>query len=56
MRDEIYVIAQGKGVFNCDGEKTSFEKDDVFFVPKGTEHRFEDFTDDFFTCVFFYGY
>lgn len=54
-RDEIYVIATGAGIF-FDGEKRSnFNAGDFLFVPAGVEHRFEDFTDDFSTWVFFYG-
>ncbi len=28
---------------------------DFLFVPAGVEHRFENFTSDFATWVFFYG-
>ena len=56
MRDEIYVIANGSGEFIYEEERTNFHKDDIFFVPKGTHHRFENFSDDFVTWVFFYGY
>jgi mannose-6-phosphate isomerase-like protein (cupin superfamily) len=54
-RDEIYVIASGSGRFRRGSEETSFGPGDVLFVPAGKEHRFEEFTDDFATWVFFYG-
>jgi len=54
-RDEIYVIAVGSGTFNYAGSKTTVQPGMVLFAPAGVEHRFEDFSDDFATWVFFYG-
>lgn len=54
-RDEIYVVISGSGTFYCDGERMDFAAGDFLFVPAGVEHRFEDFTDNFLTWVFFYG-
>lgn len=54
-RDEIYVIAAGSGEFVNDGKRMHFVTGDFLFVPAGVEHRFENFTDDFATWVFFYG-
>ena len=54
-RDEIYVIVAGNGEFMLDGERMDFGPGDFLFVPAGMEHRFENFTDDFSTWVFFYG-
>ena len=54
-RDEIYIVAGGTGTFFCDGERAPFEPGDLLFVPRGIEHRFEDFTDDFSTWVIFFG-
>ena len=54
-RDEIYVVAYGSGFFVNGESRERFEKGEVLFVPAGTEHRFEDFSDDFSTWVFFYG-
>jgi len=54
-RDEVYVVVAGSGVFYFDGELKSYSKGDVIFVPAGIEHRFETFSDDFMTWVFFYG-
>jgi mannose-6-phosphate isomerase-like protein (cupin superfamily) len=38
-----------------DSERQKFEKGEVIFVPAGMVHRFENFSDDFSTWVFFYG-
>jgi mannose-6-phosphate isomerase-like protein (cupin superfamily) len=55
LQDEIYVIASGKSIFFCNGEYMDCEKGDFLFVPAGTEHRFEHFSNDFATWVIFYG-
>lgn len=54
-RDEIYVIAQGSGDFVCGAARQAFSPHDVLFAAAGTEHRFENFSDDFAVWVFFYG-
>lgn len=54
-RDEIYVVVSGTGWFVDSGERCRFAAGDVIFVAAGKEHRFEDFSDDFATWVFFYG-
>lgn len=54
-RDEAYVIAAGRGEVQLDGRKHPVETGDVVYVPKGMEHRFVNFTDDFATWVFFFG-
>lgn len=54
-RDEIYVIVNGSGEFLLERERTTFSPGDVLFVPAEKEHRFENFTDNFVTWVFFYG-
>ena len=54
-RDEVYIVASGRGSFVCDGERVSFGPGDALFAPAAAEHRFEDFTDDFGTWVIFYG-
>lgn len=54
-RDEIYVIATGTGTFYNGGRRWNFKAGDFLFVPAGVEHRFENFSDDFSTWVFFYG-
>jgi mannose-6-phosphate isomerase-like protein (cupin superfamily) len=42
-------------VFLNGGRRQPFGPGEVLFAPAGVEHRFEDFTDDFVTWVFFYG-
>lgn len=54
-RDEVYVVAQGRGVFFDGTERRPFATGDMLFVAAGTTHRFEDFSDDFGTWVMFYG-
>lgn len=54
-RDEVYVVASGSGIFVNGASREPFASGDVLFVAAGVEHRFEDFTGDFATWVFFYG-
>ena len=54
-RDEIYVVASGSGKFVCGDSTQKFETGEVLFAAAGVAHRFEDFSDDFTTWVFFYG-
>lgn len=54
-RDEVYVVASGTGTFVCGESRQPFEPGEVLFAPAGVVHRFEDFTPDFATWVFFYG-
>jgi len=54
-RDEIYVVISGTGIFVNGSERHPFGPGQVLFVPAGVVHRFEDFSDDFATWVFFYG-
>ena len=59
-QDEIYVVVRGSGTFAMGAsedrlERRPFGPGDAIFVPAGTIHRFEDFTDDFGTWVMMYG-
>ena len=54
-QDEIYVIARGRGVLYHDGRRDRFETGDLIFVAAGTEHWFDDFTEDLAVWVVFYG-
>jgi mannose-6-phosphate isomerase-like protein (cupin superfamily) len=54
-QDEVYVIARGRGVLVHDGKRDACEAGDLLFVAAGTEHHFEDFTDDLAVWVIFYG-
>ena len=54
-QDEVYVIIRGRGVFLHDGRRDPFGTGDLLFVAAGTEHRFEDFTEDLTVWVVFFG-
>ncbi|MBX9628155.1 MAG: cupin domain-containing protein [Gemmataceae bacterium] len=54
-KDEAYVVLSGSGWFVLGGDRRPFEPGAVLFAPAGVVHRFEDFTPDFATWVFFYG-
>lgn len=54
-QDEVYVVQSGSGYFFSGGERQPFAPGEALFVPAGTVHRFEDFTDDFAAWVMFYG-
>jgi mannose-6-phosphate isomerase-like protein (cupin superfamily) len=54
-QDELYFVVQGSGVLFHDGKREPFSAGDAMFVAAGTEHRFEDFTDDLTVWVVFYG-
>ncbi|WP_372364995.1 cupin domain-containing protein [Candidatus Uabimicrobium sp. HlEnr_7] len=54
-RDELYVVASGTGYFVNGESREKFEAGEVLFVPAGVVHRFENFSQDFSTWVFFYG-
>jgi mannose-6-phosphate isomerase-like protein (cupin superfamily) len=54
-QDEIYVIVGGRGILVHDGKRDAFEQADLLFVAAGTEHHFEEFSDDLAVWVVFYG-
>ena len=54
-QDEIYIIIEGSGVLVYDGKRDAFVPGDVMFVAAGTEHHFEDFTENLAVWVVFYG-
>lgn len=54
-QDEIYIIVRGRGVLIHDGKRDSFESGDILFVAAGTEHQFEDVTEDLALWRMFYG-
>lgn len=53
-RDEFYVVMRGSGEFMAGVERVRFGPGDVLFVAAGTEHRFENFSDDLTVWVIFY--
>jgi mannose-6-phosphate isomerase-like protein (cupin superfamily) len=54
-KDELYVVIAGTGTFVHGAQRTLFHEGDALFVRAGVPHRFEDFSADFATWVFFYG-
>lgn len=54
-RDEVYVVISGTGWFVNGEVRERFVAGQVLFVPAGVVHRFEEFTANFSTWVFFYG-
>ena len=55
VQDEIYVVIRGRGVLIHDGKRDPFESGDLLFVAAGTEHHYEDFTEDLALWRVFYG-
>jgi mannose-6-phosphate isomerase-like protein (cupin superfamily) len=54
-QDEIYVIIRGRGVMFHEGKSESFEAGDLLFVAAGTEHHFDNFSEDVAYWRVFYG-
>jgi mannose-6-phosphate isomerase-like protein (cupin superfamily) len=54
-RDEVYVVARGRGVFFDGAERHAIEEGAFLFVAAGQPHGFAEFSDDFAVWVFFYG-
>ena len=52
--DEFYFIVRGSGKLVIAEETKEFAAGDVFFVPAGVPHHFENFTDDFATWAIFF--
>jgi len=38
--DEVYVVLEGSGVLELEGETVELEKGQAVFVPAGADHRF----------------
>jgi mannose-6-phosphate isomerase-like protein (cupin superfamily) len=55
IQNELYVVVRGKGVLFHDGKRDVFQSGDLMFIAAGTEHYFEDFSDDLAVWVVFYG-
>lgn len=54
-RDEVYVVARGRGMFFDGASRRAVGPGTFLFVAAGQVHRFEDFGEDFAAWVFFYG-
>jgi mannose-6-phosphate isomerase-like protein (cupin superfamily) len=53
--DEFYVILNGSGFVNIDGDRQPFGPGDLVFVGAGVSHEFQDFTPDFAVWAIFCG-
>ena len=38
--DEVYVVLEGSGVLEVEGERTELQEGHAIFVPAGADHRF----------------
>ena len=38
--DEVYVVLEGSGVLEVEGEQTPLREGEAIFVPAGADHRF----------------
>lgn len=38
--DEVYIVLEGRGVLNVEGDEFPLAEGSVHFVPAGAEHRF----------------
>ena len=54
-QDEVYVVIRGRGVLVQDGAREPFASGSLLFVAAGTEHRFEDLSEDLVVWVVFHG-
>jgi mannose-6-phosphate isomerase-like protein (cupin superfamily) len=54
-QDEVYFVVRGRGVLVHEEKRSSFEPGDILFVAAGTDHHYEDFTDDLALWRVFYG-
>ncbi len=54
-QDELYIVVRGHGHLFHDGKRDPCGPGDLLFVAGGTEHHFEEFTEDFTVWVIFHG-
>ena len=54
-QDEVYVVVEGMGTLEVEGERFAFEAGDALFVAARKQHRFVDFSDDLITWAVFWG-
>ena len=55
QRDELYIIASGKGFYRCEDRVTPVSAGDLCFAAAHVPHGFENFSDDFAIWIIFYG-
>jgi mannose-6-phosphate isomerase-like protein (cupin superfamily) len=54
-QDELYIVIEGAGILEVEGEPFEFDKGDVLFVPAHKEHRFIQFTSGIKMWAVFWG-
>ena len=54
-RDEVYVIVEGEGEFDMNGERRPIGAGDLIFVPAGMPHRFTRYSDNLAMWIVFFG-
>jgi hypothetical protein len=54
-RDEVYLVACGTATFFDGARRRKVQAGTFIYVAAGRDHRFEDFSSDFATWVFFFG-
>ena len=54
-QDEVYIVIRGQGMLVHDGRRDRFAAGDLLFVAAGTEHHYEDFSNDLALWRVFYG-
>lgn len=54
-QDELYVVVNGSGMFEKNGQIQPFGPGDLIFVEAGADHRFSDFSPDFTCWAIFWG-
>ena len=53
-QDELYFVIRGRGVLIHDERRDPFQSGDILFVAAGTEHHYDDFSDDLALWRVFY--
>jgi mannose-6-phosphate isomerase-like protein (cupin superfamily) len=54
-RDELYIVAAGRGKFRVGDRVDPFEPGALLYVAAREVHRFEEFSEDFAVWVVFHG-
>ena len=50
--DEVYVVLEGTGVLDVEGESVSLRQGDTAFVPAGADHRFSAYEELIVLVIF----
>ena len=54
-RDEVYVIIDGEGEFDMNGQLSPIGAGDLIFVPAGMPHRFTRYSSNLAMWIVFFG-